>query len=311
MSNFNLASLLPSMLHKILSKVTTSHLRDFGSARTAFSGFNQIGREEYYYRSADLFNLNDWIDEANALRTFRLRCYQAGNLEAIYIRVMYEFFVLHLLDEGREKICLAGERGLLWAKSTGAIDSSQFQAYLDKIRENYIRLMEDNSRDKMDPVINRNDGGTKKREEEAGPAQYCRPWEEAGMNMLRRRRERLMRHLRRRRQKKQFKSEEEESFTSSSDSDEEMNISLAEVKRLMENMISTLKSKEEEEFINTNAVKIEDSKAEEMNIADDEENMFPRTRGRLVRYLGRHKSKPQDSSFQIEFHHLQLPSDDE
>ncbi|KAH0860398.1 hypothetical protein HID58_088659, partial [Brassica napus] len=53
--------------------------------------------------SPDLFNLNDWIDEANALRTFRLRCYQAGNLEAIYIR-------------GREKIRLAGERGLLWAK---------------------------------------------------------------------------------------------------------------------------------------------------------------------------------------------------
>ena len=116
MSNSNLASLPPSMLHKILSKVATSHLRDFGSARIAFSEFNQIGREEYFYRSADLFNLNDWIDEANALRTFRLRCYQAGNLEAIYIRGMYEFFVLHLLDEGREKIRLAGERGLLWAK---------------------------------------------------------------------------------------------------------------------------------------------------------------------------------------------------
>ncbi|CAN7034000.1 unnamed protein product [Brassica oleracea var. botrytis] len=29
---------------------------------------------------------------------------------------MYEFFVLHLLDKGREKIRLAGERGLLWAK---------------------------------------------------------------------------------------------------------------------------------------------------------------------------------------------------
>ncbi|CAN6853434.1 unnamed protein product [Brassica oleracea] len=55
---------------------------------------NQIGREEYLYRSAYLFNLNDWIDEANALRTFMLRCYQAG----------------------REKIRLAGERGLLWAK---------------------------------------------------------------------------------------------------------------------------------------------------------------------------------------------------
>lgn len=169
------------------------------------------------------------------------------------------------------------------------------QAYLDQIRENFIRFMEDNSREKVDPAIYRNDGGAKKREEEAE------------MNMLRRRRERLMRHLRRRRQKKQSK----ESFTSSSDSDEEMNISLAEVKRLMENMISTLKSKEEEEFINTNAVKLEDSKAEEMNIADDDENMFPRTRGRLVRYLRRHKSKPQESSFQIEFHHLQLPSDDE
>ncbi|KAH0883933.1 hypothetical protein HID58_060029 [Brassica napus] len=116
MSNSNLASLPPSMLHKILSKVATSHLWDFGSPRIAFSEFNEIGREEYFYRSADLFNLNDWIDEANALRTFRLRCYQAGNLEAIYMRGMYEFFVLHLLDEGRRKIRLAGERGLLWAK---------------------------------------------------------------------------------------------------------------------------------------------------------------------------------------------------
>ncbi|CAN7059310.1 unnamed protein product [Brassica rapa subsp. trilocularis] len=57
-----------------------------------------------------------------------------------------------------------------------------------------------------------------------------------------------------------------------------MNNSLEEVKRLMENMISTLKSKED----SGDAVKIEDSKAEEMNIADDEEDMFPRTRGRLV-----------------------------
>ncbi|WZZ53506.1 hypothetical protein YC2023_053613 [Brassica napus] len=104
MSNFNLASLPLSMLHKILSKVATSHLRDFGSARISFSGFNQIGREEYFYRSADLFNLNDWIDEANSLKTFRLSPSTS------------EFFVLHLLDERREKICLAGERGLLWDK---------------------------------------------------------------------------------------------------------------------------------------------------------------------------------------------------
>ncbi|CAG7885350.1 unnamed protein product [Brassica rapa] len=53
MSNSNLASPPPSMLHKILSKIATSHLRDFGSARIAFS---------------------------------ELRCYQAGNLEAIYMR---------------------------------------------------------------------------------------------------------------------------------------------------------------------------------------------------------------------------------
>ncbi|KAG2328697.1 hypothetical protein Bca52824_011425 [Brassica carinata] len=101
MSNSNLASLPASLLHKILSKVATCHLRDF---------------EEYFYRSADLLNLNDWIDEANAVRTFRLSCYQASNLEAIYMRGMYEFFILHLLDEGREKIHLAGERGLMLAK---------------------------------------------------------------------------------------------------------------------------------------------------------------------------------------------------
>ncbi|KAL0795795.1 hypothetical protein Bca101_067172 [Brassica carinata] len=94
MSNFNLASLPSSLLHKILSKVATCHLRDFGSARIAFSRFNQIGREEYFYRSTDLLNLNDWIDEANVVRTFKLRCYQAG----------------------REKIHLAGERGLMLAK---------------------------------------------------------------------------------------------------------------------------------------------------------------------------------------------------
>ncbi|CAN6827088.1 unnamed protein product [Brassica oleracea] len=40
MSNFNLASLPPSMLHKILSKVATNHLRDFGSARIVFPGLS-------------------------------------------------------------------------------------------------------------------------------------------------------------------------------------------------------------------------------------------------------------------------------
>ncbi|KAF8109769.1 hypothetical protein N665_0092s0040 [Sinapis alba] len=82
------------MLHKILSKVATSHLRKFGSARVAFSGFNQVAREEYFYRSADLFHLNNWIDKVNAVRTFKIRCYQFG----------------------WDKIHLAGERGLLLAK---------------------------------------------------------------------------------------------------------------------------------------------------------------------------------------------------
>ncbi|CAN6990183.1 unnamed protein product [Brassica rapa subsp. trilocularis] len=45
-----------------------------------------------------------------------LKCYQLGNLEAIYLRGMYEYFILHLLDEGREQIHLDGERGCLLAK---------------------------------------------------------------------------------------------------------------------------------------------------------------------------------------------------
>ncbi|KAG2315184.1 hypothetical protein Bca52824_018306 [Brassica carinata] len=112
MSNFNLASLPSSLFHKILSKVAACHLRDFGSARVAFSGFNQIGREEYFYRSADLLNLNNWIDEANALRTFRLRCYQAGNLEAIYMRggkpkhTLYKMCTVFLhIRQARRRAC--------------------------------------------------------------------------------------------------------------------------------------------------------------------------------------------------------------
>ena len=115
MANFNLASLPPSMRHKILSKVATNHLRDFSSARIAFPGFNQIGREEYFYQSADLIGLNDWIEEVHAVRTFRHKCYQSDP-QAIYLRGMYEFFVLHLLDEEREKICFAGEKGFFLAK---------------------------------------------------------------------------------------------------------------------------------------------------------------------------------------------------
>ncbi|KAG2323550.1 hypothetical protein Bca52824_016763 [Brassica carinata] len=86
MENFNLTCLPPSMLHKILSKVATTSIRDFGSARIAFPGFNEVGRDDHFYRSANLIYLNDWLDEVNAIRTFRLNCYRLGNPKAIYLR---------------------------------------------------------------------------------------------------------------------------------------------------------------------------------------------------------------------------------
>ncbi|KAL0722205.1 hypothetical protein Bca4012_036804 [Brassica carinata] len=116
MENLNLASLPNSILHQILSKVATNSIRDFGSARVAFHGFNEIGREDYFYRSANLIFMNEWIEEVNAVRIFRIKCYHLGNPEAICLQGMYEFFMLHLVDEGSEKIHLAGERGCLLAK---------------------------------------------------------------------------------------------------------------------------------------------------------------------------------------------------
>ncbi|KAG2330154.1 hypothetical protein Bca4012_020257 [Brassica carinata] len=83
MENLNLASLPPSMLHNILSKVATTSIRDFCCARVAFPGFNKIGREDYFYKSANLIFMNDWLDEVNAVRIFRLNCYHLGNPEAI------------------------------------------------------------------------------------------------------------------------------------------------------------------------------------------------------------------------------------
>ncbi|KAL0802619.1 hypothetical protein Bca101_057795 [Brassica carinata] len=104
------------MLHKILSKVATTSIREFDCARVAFPGFNEIRREDYFYRYANLIFMNDWLDEVNAVRTFRLNCYHLDNPEVIYLRGMYEFFILHLVNEGREKIYLARERGCSLAK---------------------------------------------------------------------------------------------------------------------------------------------------------------------------------------------------
>ncbi|KAL0734197.1 hypothetical protein Bca4012_010407 [Brassica carinata] len=114
MENLYLASLPPSMLQQILSKVATNNIRDFSSARVAFAGFNAIGIEDYFYRSANLIFLNDLIEEVNAVRTFRLGCYHLGNPEAIYLQGIYEFFMFHLVDERREKYILLVREDASW-----------------------------------------------------------------------------------------------------------------------------------------------------------------------------------------------------
>ncbi|KAF3485050.1 hypothetical protein F2Q69_00052156 [Brassica cretica] len=108
MANFNVASLPPSTLHKILSKVATTSIWDFGSARVAFSGSNAVGREYHFYKSVVFIFLNDWIYEVNVVT--KLKCYQLGNPEAIYLRGMYEYFILHyLMKEGKKFILLVIE----------------------------------------------------------------------------------------------------------------------------------------------------------------------------------------------------------
>lgn len=62
MKNLNLDSLPNSILDQILSKIAKNSICDFGSARIAFLGFNEIGREYYFYRSADLIFVNEWIE---------------------------------------------------------------------------------------------------------------------------------------------------------------------------------------------------------------------------------------------------------
>ncbi|KAL0695654.1 hypothetical protein Bca4012_062834 [Brassica carinata] len=141
-------NLPPSMLHNILSTVATMSLRDFGSARIAFPGFNDVGREDHFYRSANLIYLNDWIHEVIAVRTFRLKCYRSGNPEAIYLRGMYEFFILHLLDEGREKIHLAGERGCELAQFVNGMLNLAFSVDRRGIVHNYPAFTRQHDYDK-------------------------------------------------------------------------------------------------------------------------------------------------------------------
>ncbi|WZZ34079.1 hypothetical protein YC2023_017480 [Brassica napus] len=128
MANFNLPSLPPSLLNNIISKIATTNIRDFGSARVAFPEFNAIGREDYFYKSANLIFLNDWTDEINDVRTFRLKYYNLG---------MYELFILHLRDEGREKIHFAAERGCVLAKYVDVMMNLAFSVDDRRLVHNY------------------------------------------------------------------------------------------------------------------------------------------------------------------------------
>ncbi|CAH8381912.1 unnamed protein product [Eruca vesicaria subsp. sativa] len=130
MENVNLTSLPPLMLHKILSNVVKTSIRNFGSARIAFPGFNEVGIDDHFYRSANLIYFNEWADE--------LKCYRLGNPEAIYLRGMYEFFFLHLLDEGRENIHRAGERGFVLAQFVDVMLNLAFSVDGTGIVHNYF-----------------------------------------------------------------------------------------------------------------------------------------------------------------------------
>ncbi|CAF2086337.1 unnamed protein product, partial [Brassica napus] len=123
-------SLPPSMLHKILSTVATMNIRDFGSARIAFPGFNEVGREDHFYRSANLIYLNDWVDEASAVRTFRLKCYRSGNPEAIYLRGHWDYDKPGMFLSMAERIDPNVPRDC-WCSH---IDPPEFEVSLDRSR---------------------------------------------------------------------------------------------------------------------------------------------------------------------------------
>ncbi|CAF2086146.1 unnamed protein product [Brassica napus] len=122
--------------------------------RIAFPGFNEVGRDDYFYRSANLIYLTDWVDEVNAVRTFKLKCYRLGNPEAIYLRGMNEYFFLHLLDEGREKIHRAGERGCVLAQFVYAMLNLAFSVDGRGIVHNYPAFTRQHV-DEMFQIINR------------------------------------------------------------------------------------------------------------------------------------------------------------
>ncbi|CAH8358781.1 unnamed protein product [Eruca vesicaria subsp. sativa] len=106
MENVNLTSLPPSMLHKIFSKVLMT-----------------VGRDDHFYRSANLIFFNDWANEVKAIRAFKVKCYRLGNSLAIY------------LEEG--KIHRAGERGCVLAQFVDAMMNLTFSVDGRGIVHNY------------------------------------------------------------------------------------------------------------------------------------------------------------------------------
>ncbi|CAF2058072.1 unnamed protein product [Brassica napus] len=63
--------------------------------------------------------------------------------EAIYLRRMYELFILHLLDEGREKNYLATERGCLLAKYVDDMMNLAFSVDYRGLVHNYSGFTHD------------------------------------------------------------------------------------------------------------------------------------------------------------------------
>ncbi|CAH8339227.1 unnamed protein product, partial [Eruca vesicaria subsp. sativa] len=88
---------------------------------------------------ADIIHLNDWIDEVNAVRTYKFKCYQAGNPQAIYLR-------------GMEKICLAGEKRFLLAKYVDGMLNLAFSVDDRGMVHNFTTLTREFS-DQMDHMI--------------------------------------------------------------------------------------------------------------------------------------------------------------
>ncbi|CAH8369628.1 unnamed protein product [Eruca vesicaria subsp. sativa] len=102
MANLKLASLPSSMLHKIIFIVARSSVWEVSCAQVAFPGFSVGGREDYFYKSANLIFMKDWIDVVNAV----IQRSSTGEI------CMSSSSSIYLIKE-KKKIHLASKRGFL------------------------------------------------------------------------------------------------------------------------------------------------------------------------------------------------------